>query len=110
MKTKTVLLTLTLVFSLMALVPGAAGQVVGQPYRVSDKEVAKLLDQIKKETDTFRKSLKDALNKSGLNGSSREDEINAYVKEFAEQTARLDDHFDHHKSTTADVDSVVDRA
>src|SRR5262249_23150449 len=40
----------------------------------------------------------------------REDEINAYVKDFAENTKRLDDRFDHHKSTTEDVDSVLDRA
>ena len=110
MKTRTFLLTCSLALLLTGLVANAAGQVVGQPYRVSDKEVAKLLDRIKKETNTFRKSLKDALNKSRFNGTSREDEINAYVKEFAEQTARLDDNFDHHKSTAADVDSVLDRA
>jgi hypothetical protein len=110
MKTRTLLLAFSLVLMLTGLAASAAGQVVAQPYRVSDKEVAKLLDRIKKETDTFRKSLKDALNKSRLNGTSREDEINAYIKEFSEQTKRLDDNFDHHKSTTADVDSVLDRA
>jgi hypothetical protein len=110
MKTRTLLLACGLALTLAGLAANAAGQVVGQPYRVSDKEVAKLLDRIKKETEAFRKSLKDALNKSRLNGTSREDEINAYMKEFAEQTKRLDDNFDHHKSTTADVDSVLDRA
>jgi hypothetical protein len=110
MKTKTILLSLSLVLLLTTLVSNAAGQVTGQPYRVSDKEVAKLLDRIKKETNQFRKSLKDALNKGRLNGTSREDEINAYVKAFAEQTAQLEDHFDHHRSTAADVDAVLDRA
>lgn len=94
----------------MALGSNAAGQVVGEPYRVSDKEVVRLLDRIKNETDTFRKSLKDALNKSRFDRTRREDDINAYVKNFEEETKRLDDNFDHHKSTTSDVDSVLDRA
>jgi len=94
----------------MALASNAAGQVTGEPYRVSDKEVVRLLDRIKNETDTFRKSLKDALNKSRFDRTRREDDINAYVKNFEEETKRLDDNFDHHKSTTSDVDSVLDRA
>ena len=103
-----------LIFSLgLVLMVGAgtvAGQVLGQPYRVSDREVATLLDRIKKETDTFRKSLKDALNRSRFDRTRREDDINDYVKRFSEETARLDDHFDHHKSTAPDVEAVLDRA
>jgi len=88
----------------------AAGQVSGPPYRISDREVTRLLDRIKSETDTFRKSLKDALNKSRFDRTRREDDINAYVKDFEEQTKRLDDDFDHHRSSAADVDSVLSRA
>ena len=96
---------------LIAVLSGNAhGQVSGQPYRISDREVTRLLDRIKSETDTFRKSLKDALNKSRLDRTRREDDINAYVKDFEEQTKRLDDNFDHHRSSAADVDSVLSRA
>ncbi|HVS20930.1 MAG TPA: hypothetical protein VHD88_03735 [Pyrinomonadaceae bacterium] len=110
MQTKTFLLTCSVALLLAGLVSNASAQVSGQPYRVSDKEVTRLLDRIKKETDTFRKSLNKALDKSRLNSTRREDDINAFVKDFEEQTKRLDDHFDHHKSTTVDVDSVLDRA
>lgn len=93
-----------------ALSVNAAGQVVGQPYRVSDREVTRLLDRIKNKTGGFRQSLKKALDKSRLDRTRREDDINAFVKAFEEDTKRLDDHFDHHKSTVADVDSVLQRA
>ncbi len=94
----------------MALVSSAGAQVSGQPYRISDREVARLLDRIKSKTSTFRDSLKKALNKSRIDRTQREDDINAYVKAFEEETKRLDDRFDHHKSTAADVESVLNRA
>jgi archaellum component FlaC len=94
----------------MTLVSGAAAQVSGQPYRVSDREVGRLLDRIRSKTNTFRDSLKKALNKSRLDRTQREENINDFVKAFEEETRRLDDHFHGHKSTTADVDSVLQRA
>ena len=110
MRKRMLLFGFSLALTLIATAPKVTGQVLGQPYRISDKEVAQLLDQIKKQTATFRKSLKEALNRSRIDRTRREDDINAYVKNFEEQTKRIDDNFDHHKSTTADVDSVLDRA
>ncbi|MDX6303958.1 MAG: hypothetical protein QOI77_927 [Blastocatellia bacterium] len=95
---------------LITLSASTCAQVVGQPYRISDREVARLLDRIKSKTNTFRDSLKKALNNSRLDRTQREENINDYVKAFEEETKRLDDHFDHHKSTVADVDSVMQRA
>ncbi len=95
---------------LTTLFPTAGAQVVGQPYRITDREVARLLDRIRSKTNTFRDSLKKALNRSRLDRTQREENINDYVKAFEQETKRLDDHFDHHKSTVADVDSVLQRA
>src|ERR1700674_5403275 len=110
MRTKRFLLACAFLLMLAALAANAAGQVVGQPYRISDREVTRLLDRIKNKTGGFRQNLKDALNKSRLDRTRREDDINAFVKAFGEDTKRLDDHFDHHKSTVADVDAVLQRA
>jgi len=107
MRTKLTLLVSATALVLTALVTSSLAQL--QPYRVSDREVAKLLDQIKKESDRFRKGLKDALNKSRFNSTEREADINAYVKDFEEQTKRLKDNFDAHRSTTGDVDAVLIR-
>ena len=109
MRTRTIFLAFSFILTLVTF-SRATAQVGGQPYRISDREVVRLLDRIKSETTSFRKSLKSALNKSRFDRTQRENDINAYVKDFEEQTKRLDDNFDHHKSTTADVDSVLDRA
>jgi predicted glycoside hydrolase/deacetylase ChbG (UPF0249 family) len=95
---------------LTALIASAGAQVTGQPYRISDREVGRLLDRIKSKSNTFRESLKKALNQSRLERTPREENINDYVKAFEEETKRLDDHFDRHKSTVPDVDSVLQRA
>ena len=91
-------------------VRGVMGQVLGQPYRLSDKEVEAILRRVEKQADNFRKSLHDSLNRSRFDKTRREDDINAYVKDFYQETARLRDHFNHHRSTAPDVESVLDRA
>lgn len=85
-------------------------QVVGQPYRLSDKDVEKIIHRIEQQSDRFRSSLDAALDKSRFNGTNREDDINAFVKDFYEKTKTLHDHFDHHKSTAPDVQAVLERA
>src|SRR5439155_17964264 len=51
-----------------------------------------------------------ALDKSRFDGTRREDDINAFVKDFYKETKTLHDHFDSHKSTAGDVQTVLDRA
>jgi hypothetical protein len=86
------------------------GQVIGQLYRIDDKQVKKVIDRIEKQSDKFRGSLDASLDKSRFNGSTREDDINAFVKDFYRETKHLHDQFDHHKSSAPDVESVLDRA
>ncbi|MGI8733965.1 MAG: hypothetical protein ACR2LM_11800 [Pyrinomonadaceae bacterium] len=85
-------------------------QVVGQPYRLSDKDVEKIIHRIEQQSDRFRSSLDAALDKSRFNGSNQEDDINTFVKDFYQQTKTLHDRFDDHKSTAPDVQSVLERA
>jgi hypothetical protein len=107
---KRICLLAFVVLALSNLIVKVTAQVSGQPYRLSDREVQRLLDRIKNKTSGFRDSLKKALNKSRIDGSAREDNINTYVKSFEEETKRLDDHFKHHKSTAVDVQSVLQHA
>ncbi|HEV8428302.1 MAG TPA: hypothetical protein VGQ41_10420 [Pyrinomonadaceae bacterium] len=88
----------------------SATTVAGIPYRVSDREVEKILRRIEQQSDRFRSALDSSLDKSRFNGTREEDDINRFVKEFYERTKTLRDHFDHHKSTGADVQAVLDRA
>jgi len=87
-----------------------ATTVGGIPYRVSDREVEKILKRLEQQSDRFRSALDSSLDKSRFDGTRQEDDINRFVKEFYEETKKLRDHFDHHKSTSADVQSVLDRA
>ena len=92
------------------LVSTVQAQVVGQPYRLNDKEVEKIIKRIEQQSDNFRSSLDEALDKSRFNGTNREDDINSFIKDYYEQTKRLRDRFDKHNSASADVEAVLDRA
>src|SRR5215216_2390849 len=80
------------------------------PYRLSDKEVKKLMAQLKKDTGKFRKSLDSSLDRSRLNGTNREDDINASLKNYEDTTERLYSRFKDNKSVGADVEAVLDGA
>lgn len=83
--------------------------VAGVPYRITDSEVEKILRRIEQQSDRFRSALDSTLDKSRFDGSREEDDINRFVKEFYERTKTLRDHFNDHKSTSADVQAVLDR-
>lgn len=86
----------------------ASGQ--DAPYRISDKEVQKVMKQLKKDTEKFRKSLDSSLDRSRLNGTNREDNINEFLEDYEKATERLYDRFKDNKSVGADVETVLDGA
>jgi len=92
------------------LISTSKAQEIGAPYRLRDKDVERILRRIEQQSDRFRSSLDSALDKSRFNGTHREDDINAFVKDFYEQTKRLRNRFDKHQSTDPDVEAVLDRA
>jgi len=110
MKIKSSLLSLLFAIACLAIAAPARAQVVGQPYRLGDKEVEKILHRIENQSNNFRHSLDSALDRSRLNGTNREDDINSFIKNFEEQTKRLHDRFDDHKSVAADVEAVLNSA
>ncbi|HSF14925.1 MAG TPA: hypothetical protein VLK65_05185 [Vicinamibacteria bacterium] len=77
--------------------------------RVDDKQVEQLLKRIDNGADQFRKSLDKALDHSTMDGSKGEDDINQFVKEFAETTDHLKDHFGRKQVVTNDVEDVLRR-
>jgi hypothetical protein len=86
----------------------ASGQ--DAPFRLNDKQVRGIIQQLKKDTGKFRKSLDSTLDKSRLNGSNREDNINDFLKDYESATERLYDRFKDNKSVAADVETVLDGA
>ena len=110
MRIKISLIALAIVLTCLATGVRTQAQVIGQPYRLSDKEVERILHRIESQANTFRHSLDAALDRSRLNGTNQEDDINRFIKSFDEQTKRLHDRFDDRKSVAADVEAVLNRA
>jgi hypothetical protein len=105
---KSTLIAISLLFAMMSVCSLAQGQET--PYRISDKQVEQSLKRLKKDADRFRKDLDSALDRSRLDGTNREDDINAFVKDFDKATSNLYERFKDHKSVSADVQAVLDRA
>jgi hypothetical protein len=63
-------------------------QAQGQWYRGNVREIIRKLEA---NTDRFKRSLDNGLDRSNLNGTRREDQINEYVRQFEEATDRLRD-------------------
>lgn len=79
-------------------------------YRVSDLQVGSVLRRIENKSDTFRKNLDSALDRSRLDDTNREDNINEFVKHFEEATDDLRSKFDGRTSVGLDVSNVLVRA
>ena len=102
---------LTIIHVLILVVSFAVvAQAQDAPYRLNDKQVKKLMAQLKKDTGRFRKSFDSSLDRSRLNGSNREDDINRFLKNYEDATERLYSRFKDNKSVGADVEAVLDGA
>jgi hypothetical protein len=81
-----------------------------RPYRVSDRQVQTLLTRIEQRTDTYRRTMDTALDRSRLDGSDSEEMIMSYITEFENATDRLKQRFDARSSIGSDVQEVLNRA
>jgi len=63
-------------------------------YRTNIRQIIRNLET---DTDTFKRSLDHALDRSPLDGTKSEDEINEYVKQFEHATDKLKDRAEDHR-------------
>jgi hypothetical protein len=90
---------------------GATTAILAQrQYRDSDTNMRNLIQRIETRTDTFSRTLENALDRSRLNNTSREDEINRLVTDFEYATDQLKARFENRQSTSADARAVLERA
>ena len=103
-------LPLYLLVTAMALISVVASDAVAQrPYRASDQQLETLLTRIENRADLFRNSVDRALDRSTINNTNRETEINQYVSDFQAATTRLRERFTSRNSVSADVREVLNR-
>jgi hypothetical protein len=89
---------------------GNTGNNTGRYYTVSDQMVRSTLTSLETKTDVYKRDLNSALDNSILNNSRSEDAIVSYVTEFENATDRLKQNFDARRSTSQDVEDVLNKA
>lgn len=99
---------LILITAMLSSVSFVQAQV--RPYRVNDRQVQTLLTRIEQGTDTYKRSMETALDRSRLDGSDTEDMLMSYITEFENATDSLKQRFDSRQSVDTDVQEVLNRA
>lgn len=80
-----------LIASAMLLLNTTVNTLAQRPRPWYRGNVRDIVRQLESDTDHFKSSLDSALDRSTLNGTRAEDEINEYVKQFEQATDRLRD-------------------
>jgi hypothetical protein len=78
--------------------------------RVNNQQVRQLIQRIENRTDVFRASLDARLDRSRVNNTSAEDNINQLVSDFENSTNQLRDRFNSRQAVSADVQNVLNQA
>jgi hypothetical protein len=86
----------------------AQGQV--RPYRVTDRQVLTTLTRIETNTDIYKQQVNNALRRGVLSSGDSETTFNDYITEFETATSNLSQDFEARRSTSADVEEVLNRA
>jgi len=104
------LLMMTLSLSLLALAgaPAADAQVFGT--RASTRQIDNLLRRIETRTDTFKRDMEMALDRSRIDNTNREDRITDFIRDFEVATDQLRRQFDARANVNAEVNEVLNRA
>jgi hypothetical protein len=97
---------------LLALINiGVTSSVLAQrQYRDSDTSMRNLIRRIETRSDTFSRTLQNALDRSRLNNTAREDEINRLVTDFEYATDQLKTRFENRQSTSTDARAILEKA
>jgi hypothetical protein len=100
MKFKSILL---IIVAIVLAVGVAKAQV---PTGLSEQQLKDLLSRVDKDTESFAKSADKALDKSGFNGTPREDELNGHLKKFKTATEVLEKNYSD-PNAKKHVDNVI---
>jgi hypothetical protein len=104
-KVKFKLLAITTLIAATAV--AASAQI---PYRVADRQVRDLINRIQNETTTFRMDAQRDIDRSFWNGTGREDSMSRMLDNFTSSTTQLNNNFTGRRSSSSDVQDVLNRA
>jgi hypothetical protein len=78
--------------------------------RATQRSVRQLISRIEQRTVTFRTSLDSSLDRSRIDGTRREDNINQFILDFQGAVSNLRVRFNQRQAVGADVQEVLNRA
>ncbi len=78
-------------------------------YRYSDNYMRQIFNRLETRTDRFSNLLPNALDRSRIDGTQREDNINALVTDFEHATDQLKERFENRQSVATDAHLVLQR-
>ena len=110
MRIKESLIAVMAVAALVSL--GLTGTVLAQSqraYRYNDNYMRQLFRQMETRTDRFSNLLPNALDRSRIDGTRREDDVNKLVTEFEYATDQLKERFEARQSTAMDAQMVLQK-
>ena len=93
---------------IVATAVAASAQVM--PYRVADRQVRDLINRIETESNTFRADAQRDIDRSFWNGTSRESSMQGLLDGFETAADTLRTNFTGRRSSTTDVQRVLNRA
>jgi GAF domain-containing protein len=77
---------------------------------MNQRQMQQLLRRIETRADRFRNSLENALDRSPMNGTARENEVNKLLTDFEQATDQMRDRFNSNSLSAPDVEFVLQRA
>jgi hypothetical protein len=93
---------------MIALSAMVAGQIGGT--RVQDRQAQTLLNRIETRTDSFKREVDLAINRSPINGTNREDRISEFISDFENSTDSLRRGFSSNRNVSTEIEDVLNRA
>jgi hypothetical protein len=92
------------------LLPVGSGAMARAQGRMNDKDVARLMQNVRDDAEPFRQSFANALKKSTIRGTSREKDARRLADTFVKQAERAVETFRHKRKAESDVLAMVGTA
>ncbi|HEX8140932.1 MAG TPA: YMGG-like glycine zipper-containing protein [Pyrinomonadaceae bacterium] len=101
------LILATVVLALCGVVAPLQAQLIS---RANQRNVRVLINRIERRTADFRVSIDQSLDRSRIDGTRREENINQFILDFQSAVGRLRERFNQNQAVVADVQDVLNRA
>ncbi len=92
------------------LLPMSRGTTVSAQSRLNDEDLARLMQNVRDDAESFRHSFANALKKSTIRGTSHEKDARGLAEIFAKQAQRALKIFKHRRIAESEVSAMVDTA